>query len=242
MATDGLTTSATDLVAKREASPPVGTVDLGDFDRAVPISRKFGFDRGLCIDRYYIERFLSRHAADIHGRVLEVADNAYTQQFGGDRVVQSDVLHAEPGNKRATIVGDLTKPEALPVAAFDCVILTQTLQHVYDVRGALASVRSTLRSGGVALCTVPGISQISRYDMDRWGDFWRFTTLSLRRLCEEAFPGDEHDVRCWGNVRAAAAFLQGLCVADVGEAGLLDADADYQMLLTMRLCKRESSA
>ena len=41
------------------------------------------------------------------------------------------------------------------------------------------------------LATVPGISQISRYDMDRWGDFWRFTTLSMRRLFEQSFaPAD----------------------------------------------------
>ena len=39
-----------------------------------PISRDFGFDRGLCIDRYYIEGFLQRHGADIRGRVLEVLD------------------------------------------------------------------------------------------------------------------------------------------------------------------------
>jgi hypothetical protein len=34
-----------------------------------------------------------------------------------------------------------------------------------------------LKPGGVLLATVSGISQISRYDMYRWGDYWRFTTL-----------------------------------------------------------------
>ncbi len=250
MSTEGSTTPTTESpapglpvseAATSDASPRVGMVDLGDFDRDDPISRKFGFDRGMCIDRFYIERFLAQHASDIRGRVLEVADNAYTKQFGGARVTQSDILHAQPGHRHATIVGDLTKPEDFPAAAFDCVILTQTLQHVYEVRRALATVRHTLRPGGVALCTVPGISQISRYDMDRWGDFWRFTTLSLRCLCEDAFPGDDHQIRAWGNVRAATAFLHGLCVADVGETGLLNADEDYQMLLTARLCKSGAS-
>ena len=42
--------------------PAKGRVSVGDFGSVVPISRDFGFDRGTPIDRYYIERFLERHA------------------------------------------------------------------------------------------------------------------------------------------------------------------------------------
>ena len=56
----------------------VGAVEFGHLRRVRPISSSFGFDRGKPIDRRYIEDFLSRHAQDITGRVLEVADNAYT--------------------------------------------------------------------------------------------------------------------------------------------------------------------
>jgi hypothetical protein len=52
-----------------------------------------GFDRGLPIDRYYIERFLQTHSADIRRHVLEVGDNAYTRRFGGNRVTKSDVIN-----------------------------------------------------------------------------------------------------------------------------------------------------
>ncbi len=220
--------------------PAVGSVDLGDLDRLEPISRKFGFDRGQCIDRFYIERFLKAQSADIRGFVLEVADDTYTRMFGTD-VRQSDVLHAVPGNRRATLVGDLTQPEQFPHSVFDCVILTQTLQHIYDVRAALGTVRRMLRPGGVALITVPGIGQISRYDMDRWGDYWRFTTASLARLLGDVFVADAAAVEAWGNVRAAVAFLHGLCVEDIGEAGLLNGDDDYQLVLTARVCKSEAS-
>ena len=27
-----------------------------------------------------------------------------------------------------------------------------------------------------------GISQISRYDMERWGEYWRFTDASTKRI------------------------------------------------------------
>jgi len=38
--------------------PRRGTVDFGALRRLTPVSRIVGFDRGLPIDRYYIERFL----------------------------------------------------------------------------------------------------------------------------------------------------------------------------------------
>ena len=59
----------------RPIRPPLGAVDLGDFNRVTPISSNFGFDRGTPIDRYYIERFLHRHTSDIQGRALEVGDD-----------------------------------------------------------------------------------------------------------------------------------------------------------------------
>jgi len=202
--------------------------------RLEPVSRKFGFDRGQCIDRYYIERFLNANREAVRGRVLEVAENTYTRQFGGERVTQSDVLHAEPGHRSATIVADLTKADDLPADAFDCIILTQTLQHIYDLKAAIRTLHRILKPGGVLLCTAPGISQISRYDMDRWGDFWRFTTLSARRLFEEVFPPANVQIESHGNVLVAVAFLHGLAVHEVDQAALDADDPDYQVLLSIR--------
>ncbi len=100
-----------------------------------PVSREWGYDRGLPVDRYYIERFLARHEQDVTGRVLEIGDNSYTRRFGADRVTTSDVLHVVPGNENATFVGDLVQADHIPSDAFDCIILTQTLQ--LDLRPAL---------------------------------------------------------------------------------------------------------
>src|SRR6266581_3322407 len=74
--------------------------------RLEPTSRKFGFDRGSPIDRYYIESFLACHAVDVHGRVLEVGDDTYARKFGGERVGKVDVIHAAKGNPKATIMAD----------------------------------------------------------------------------------------------------------------------------------------
>jgi SAM-dependent methyltransferase len=214
--------------------PPLGWVRFGHLRRVTPVSRIFGCERGTCIDRYYIEHFLAGHARDIHGRILEVADNTYTKRFGGDRVTGSDVLHVQAGHPNATIVADLSSGEGIEANIFDCIILTQTLQFIYDLHPAIATLRRILRPGGVVLATVPGISQISRYDMDRWGDYWRFTVLSVRRLFTEVFPAAAVQVQHRGNVLAANAMLQGLAVEDLRPDELDYDDPDYQLVITVR--------
>jgi SAM-dependent methyltransferase len=195
-----------------------------------PVSRTFGLDRGQPIDRFYIERFLESKAALITGRVLEIGGRDYTDRFGAG-VEHSDVLHATPGNPAATIVADLADGNDLPDAAFDCLILTQTLPFIFDLAAAVDGIRRTLRPGGWVLATMPGISQISRYDMDRWGDFWRFTDESARRLFSDGF--DSVEVEAHGNVATAVAFLHGLASDELSEEVLAAQDPDYQLLITL---------
>jgi hypothetical protein len=109
------------------------SVRWGNMRRTSHVSALFGFDRGQPIDRYYIEAFLLNHSSDIHGSVLEIGDPEYTIKFGGNRVISADVLHAEPGNPQATLVGDLETGQGLPIDAFDCTILTQTFPCIYFI-------------------------------------------------------------------------------------------------------------
>lgn len=222
---------------RRDAVPPPGRVRLGDLRRVTPLSRQFGYDRGHPIDRYYIERFLEANRADVKGRVLEICDDTYTRKFGDTRVSVRDVLDVDAGNPLATIVADIVRPERIPAGAFDCVIFTQTLLLIYEMKAALETIRHALKPGGVMLATVPGISQISRYDMDRTGDYWRFTTRSARRLCEEVFGQGRVEVAAHGNVLAASAFLYGLAAHELRQGELDHADPDYQVIVTVRAVK-----
>jgi FkbM family methyltransferase len=201
-----------------------------EINRLQPISKLFGIDRGTPIDRYYIEKFLDQNRSCIHGRVLEIGDNTYTQIYGTG-VTQSDVLNAVP-SPDATIVGDLATGKNIPEAAFNCIILTQTLLCIYDVKSALKNTIKALKPGGTLLITVPGISQISRYDMDRWGDYWRFTDKSLKMLLEEAGPGFKINVQTFGNVAVAKAFLDGFSQHDISKELLDFQDSDYQVIIT----------
>jgi len=203
--------------------------------RLEPTSRKFGFDRGSPIDRYYIESFLACHAANIRGRVLEVGDDTYARKFGGAGVGKIDILHATNENKKATIVADLTCAEIIPSETFDCIICTQTMQFIYDVSAAVCTLHRVLKPGGVLLVTFPGISQISRYDMDQWGEYWRFTTVSARRLFQSFGP--DLTVKAYGNVLTAIAFLHGLAAEELRREELDYCDPDYEVLLTVRAAK-----
>ena len=219
--------------------PPVGWVRFGTLRRLQPISRVFGFDRGLPVDRYYIAQFLSTCTPDIQGHVLEIEDDIYTRQFGSDRVTKSDVLHVVEGNPKATIVADLTCADQIPSDTFDCIILTQVLLCIYDVRSAIKTLYRILKPSGVVLVTLPGISQISRHDMDRWGEYWRFTNLSARRLFEESFPAANVIVEVRGNVLAATAFLQGLAAQELRQQELDYRDPDYEVIIGVRAVKPE---
>lgn len=218
------------------ARPLVGWINFGTLRRITPISREFGYDRGLPIDRYYIHRFLETHQTEIQGRVLEIGESTYTRQFGGDRVTHSDVLHVIAGNPEATFVGDLTKADHIPSDVFDCIILTQTLHLIYDMKAAVATLYRTLKPGGVLLATVPGISQVVKCD---WGDdwCWSLTTQSARLLLEEYFPQSSVEVEAYGNVLTAAAFLYGAATEDLRPHELEHRDPEYQCLITLRAVK-----
>jgi SAM-dependent methyltransferase len=225
------------MIKRLLARPRPGTLDFGSFARLKPISTDWGFDRGLPIDRFYIEKFLSTNSSAIAGHVIEIADRRYTLKFGGNRVTRSDVLHFAPGNPEATVVADLTNAPGLPADSFDCMILTQTLNFIFDVRAALATIHRIMKPGGIVLVTVAGISQISQYDVENWGDFWRFTSYSLKRLCLEAGQWQEVDVRTWGNVLSSAGFLYGVASEELSPTDLEHSDPRYQLIISARLRK-----
>lgn len=198
-----------------------------------PVSRLFGLDRGTPVDRYYVEKFLEQRRPEIRGRVLEVGDSSYSRRFGAGRAEAYEVLHVDSSNPAATIIGDLTDRSTLPAESVDCFICTQTFNFIFEVQKAVFGAHHLLRPGGTLLATMSGISQISRYDMDRWGDYWRFTTASARQLFEPVFGGGV-EIESFGNVAAACAFLQGVALEDLPDRGVLDhSDPDYQLLVTV---------
>ena len=202
-----------------------------------PISKVFALDRGMPIDRVYIEDFVSKNKDAIKGIVCEIADNSYSKKFGSD-VKKYEILHYTNDNPNATIIGDLSDISTLPQNKIDCFILTQTLNFIYDFKSAIKGVHYMLNGGGIALVTVSGISQISRYDYERWGDYWRFTDMSIKKAFEEIFGVGNVEVETYGNVLSATAFLQGISAEELTKEELFYKDNDYQVTICIKAVKR----
>jgi peptidoglycan/xylan/chitin deacetylase (PgdA/CDA1 family) len=217
------------------------TLEFEDLRRTSPVSRNWGLDRGMPIDRRYIHAFMGRHAADVRGDVLEMLDAELTTSYGRDRVVASDVLDIDPGNQRATVVADLRVAEQMPENAYDCFILTQTLHLIDDMAGVLANAHRALKPGGVLLLTLPCASMVA-VEYGPRGDHWRFTEAGARALVEQAFDPASIEVRGYGNVLATTAFLYGLGCDDLDPAELEEYDPAYPMLVTVRAQKAATPA
>ena len=227
------------LTALRSRIWPVRrkSVRFGDLRRLHPISPNFGYDRGKPVDRRYIESFLSDNAGHIKGRVLEVADNAYTMRYGGARVVTSDVLDIDERNPRATLVGDLAEGHNFPTEAFDCIVLTQTLQFVFDVHRAVVTLHRMLRPGGVLLLTVPGVTSI---DSGEWAAswYWSLSHAAVSRLLGRKFGEANINITTYGNVLAAVAFLYGLAEDELRSTELEACDPQYPVIVAARAIKQ----
>jgi hypothetical protein len=210
---------------------------LGTIRRTTPLSNRYGYDRGTPIDRFYIERFLEEHRREIRGRVLEVKDSGYTDRYGTE-VERRDVLDIDPANPNATIIADLATAEAIASEQFDCFVLTQTLQFVYDLRGALAHCHRILTRHGVLLATVPAVGRIFPDAARTSSDYWRFTANSCLSLFGEAFGLEHITVRSYGNVLTAIAFLTGLAYEELSRRELEVNDANFPLIVSVRAVKQ----
>jgi SAM-dependent methyltransferase len=207
---------------------------LGTIRRTTPLSDHYGRERGTPVDRYYIDGFLADERDAITGCVLEVLNREYTERFG-TAVERSDVLDVDPSNAGATIVADLAAADAIPSDRFDCFVLTQTLQYIYDLEAAVAHVHRILRPGGTVLCSVPTVSRIGRLELD--SEYWRLTAAACSRLFGQAFAGGDVRVRARGNVLAAVAFLMGMAAEELSTRELDQDDPFFPLVVTIRATK-----
>jgi SAM-dependent methyltransferase len=206
---------------------------MGNLRHKAPVSR-WGWERGTPIDRYYIEQFLKAHSTDIRGDAAEVYDRAYTDRFGSD-VTSVSVVDIDPSNPRATTIADLAAADSIPDNSFDCFILTQTLQYIFDSKAALGHIFRILKPGGVLLASVPICSRV-----DNEAEYWRFTQHACTRLFGEVFGPENICVDARGNCVAAIAFCAGLAAEELREHELDCVDPGYPILACIRAQKRKA--
>jgi SAM-dependent methyltransferase len=199
-----------------------------------PISNMVGQDRGLPVDRLFIEAFLNHHKKLITGDVLDIKDREYTDQFG-QGVTSCQVLDYNRENKDATIYDDIRSLSTIKDASFDCFIITQVLQYIDDLHASAKAIHRVLRPGGTALITVPSLGKLDGTEDNVEGSFWRFTADSCRYLFAPHFR--DLEIVPWGNVRLAMAFLTGLSAQDMTTHELRHFDARFTTGVLIRATK-----
>lgn len=198
-----------------------------------PLSRKFGYDRGTPIDRYYIEQFLRENSKFVKGKCLEIVDNNYTVKFGRSKVTKSDILDNDPKNHLANIHADLRDLKSVQSNSYDCLIVTQTLGMVDDYEKAIKECYRILKPGGVMLVTVSSISPV----LDLNYSMWRFTVTSCRYVFSKFFKGNRLEVKSYGNVLAGQCFWVGMAVEELDKEELDVNDPNYPCIIAVRATK-----
>ena len=202
--------------------------------KTYPLSHIYGFDRGVPIDRYYIENFLEKNKKFIKGNCLEILDNSYTAKFGNP--TKSDILDINRDNKKATIHDDLRNLENIKENSYDCIILTQVLQFIDEYEKAIQECKRILKPDGTLLITLPSLSRID-VASGVGNDFWRWTPAGARYVFGKYFEKEKLEVRGFGNVLVGTSFWVGMAKHELNEKELDHWDPNFPVLVTIKAQK-----
>jgi hypothetical protein len=202
---------------------------FGTLRRTRPLSDLWGYDRGLPVDRHYIDRFLRANRDAIRGRALEVGDARYATQLGSAHAVEVLDVQRTP---KARWVADLCAADELPSERFDVFVCTQVLQYVSDLHAALSHSRRVLSDGGVMLATLPVVARVD--PGARANDLRRFTPAGAREAFSSVFGAANVTVTPLGNVLSCAAFLMGVSAQELRATERDHDDPDHPLILGVR--------
>ncbi|MFY9487361.1 MAG: methyltransferase domain-containing protein [Solirubrobacterales bacterium] len=215
---------------------PGRRVRWGTLRRTKPFSDHFGWDRGVPVDRFYIEGFLERNKQYIRGDALEVRGPGYVKKYGGDGVTKVHVVDIDPANPQATHVADLGVEGSVPSAAYDSIVFTQTLHCIPDDEAAMRNLWNSLRPGGTMLVTVPSTIRIDNELPD--SDYWRYTPMGLEWLIRKvAGPDAVIHAEGHGNALTAIAFLAGIAQEELSAREIAVEDSNFPIVACARVMK-----
>lgn len=163
------------------------------------------------MSRFYIDRFMNAHRDDITGTVLEIKNPRYANSLGS-ALKRVDILDIDTNNRHANIFTDLATADCLPSNTYDCFMINETLQFVYDLQSAVRHAHRSLRPGGILLVTVPCTAQHDSELKDV--EFWRFTRTSCERLFGDVFGQEMIEVETYGNFASCVTGLTGMAVEE----------------------------
>jgi hypothetical protein len=211
------------MVEEGFLAPPVGAVDFGDLRRTSPICRRFGFTRGLPIDRYYLMKFVEEIRAEVRGPTVDIGGRrSNKEEFGFRDVASYRTMDIKPGDQ-IDVIGDVCDPAALAAGSVQSIIAFNLLEHVREPWKAVANMHAWLAPGGKAFVLVPVVQRLHRLP----GDYWRLLPDGLDAMFQ---PFSQRRVKSYGNVFTASAALYGVSVKDLRPEELDVVDEDYPVV------------
>jgi len=218
------------VISKYGRRRPFGWIDFGELRKVIPVSESWGERGGSPIDGYYIDKFLRASSKYIRGITLESGNDLYAFGYGKENVIKGGIFKI-PAESGAV---DVELPPDIPRGGCECIIITRTLEFMYDSSRAIETLYGILKPGGVILAAVPGMRPPSGGKSD-W--YWNFTSLSARRLFEQVFPPGNVNVKCFGNPLAAVSIIHGLSAEDLKPEELDYSDERYELIIGIRAFK-----
>jgi len=202
-----------------------------------------GRQRGQAIVRYYWDRFLETHRADIRGRCLEVGSQLSIHRFGGPAVTASDAIDVTRHGHDITMAADLSRADGLASDSYDCFIVPFTMHLIYDVEAALYHSVRVLKPGGVLLVNFPSVDYYFPRGLDMGTGqtlfmFWWFTPIQVDNLLRRAglTAGDYH-VRVDGNLFARVAYQMNMPAEELSREELEHEDEGHPLIISVRAVK-----
>ncbi len=145
-------------------------------------------NREECFDRKFINDYVQSNKNYIKGDVLEFSggDIIYAKKYGDKNINLK--MAAYQGHKdiypHADYHIDLEDISTLPEQKFDCIVATQVIMYMYDLKKTMENLKYMLKDNGALILTVPG--PIS-YHSKGTRHMFSFTEESMTRLCSEIF-------------------------------------------------------
>ncbi|HEX6386757.1 MAG TPA: glycosyltransferase [Anaerolineae bacterium] len=202
-----------------------------------------GRQRGTAVVRFYWERYLQKHQADIHGICLEVGTTATVRQYGGEALARADAIDLAAHSPEVTVVADLSRADHLPDNTYDCFVNQFTMHLIYDVEAALYHAIRILKPGGVLLVNFPCVDYYfaSGLDMGTGSPlflYWWFTPIQVENLLRRAgLDGADYTLDIYGNLFARIAYQMNMPAEELTQRELEYSDPGHPLLICVRVVK-----
>ena len=211
------------------------------FRRLQPIGN--GRQRGTPIVRYYWDRYLEAHKADIRGTALEIGTTETIRRFGGIAVTRAEAIDLSLHSPEVTVVADLSRADNAPSDHYDCFVNQFTMHLMYDAQAALYHSVRILKPGGVLLINFSCVDYYFPRGLDmgtgepmfvyRW-----FTPIQVENMLRSLNLGPEdYTLDIYGNVFTRIAYQMNMPAEELTERELGFIDPGHPLLICVRVVK-----